>query len=166
MRRRQASQNGKPFLCLAADTSLSGQRVARELDAVIAQRGRPTTIVSDIGTELTGMAILRWSEERRVGWHYIAPGKPQQNAFVENFNGRLRDELLNETLFTTLAQARAALAAWRLDYNTIRPHSGLGGRTPAEAARQTGTQPGSGHARSLVAITAQTGHLTKEGLYP
>ena len=91
---------------------------------------------------------------------------PQQNAFVESFNGRLRDELLNETLFTTLAQARTALAAWRIDYNTVRPHSGLGGRTPAEAARPTETQPGFGHARSLVAITARTGHLTTEGLYP
>jgi putative transposase len=153
-------------LCLVADTSLSGQRVARELDAVIARRGPPAAIVSDNGTELTSMAILRWSEERQVGWHYIAPGKPQQNAFVESFNGRLRDELLNETLFTSLAQARAALAAWRLDYNTIRPHSALGGRTPDEAARETETQQGSGHARSLVAITAQTGHLTTIGLYP
>ena len=82
-------------LCLAADTSLPGARVARELDAVIAVRGRPLTCVSDNGTELTGTAILAWSQERRVGWHYIAPGKPQQNAFVESFIGRLRDECLN-----------------------------------------------------------------------
>ena len=153
-------------LCLVADTSLSGQRVARELDAVIARRGRPAGIVSDNGTELTSMAILRWSEERQVGWHYIAPGKPQQNAFVESFNGRLRDELLNETLFVTLSQARRALAAWQLDYNTIRPHSGLGGLTPAEAAQRTARQPGSGHARTPVAITTQNGHLTDTGLYP
>jgi putative transposase len=153
-------------LCLVADTSLSGQRVARELDAVIARRGRPAGIVSDNGTELTSMAILRWSEERQVGWHYIAPGKPQQNAFVESFNGRLRDELLNETLFITLSQARRALAAWQLDYNTIRPHSGLGGLTPAEAAQRTARQPGSGHARTPVAITTQNGHLTNTGLYP
>jgi len=66
-----------------------------------------------------------------VAWHYIAPGKPQQNGFVESFNGRLRDECLNETLFTTLAQARAVLAAWQHDYNQVPPHSGLGGRTPA-----------------------------------
>jgi putative transposase len=118
-------------LCLAADTSLSGLRVARELDAVVASRGRPLTCVSDNGTELTSMAILAWSQERRIGWHYIAPGKPQQNAFAESFIGRLRDECLNETLFVSLAHARAVLAAWRTDYNTVRPHSGLGNLTPA-----------------------------------
>jgi putative transposase len=122
-------------LCLAADTSLTGQRVARELDAVIAVRGRPRGCVSDNGTELTGTAILRWSQERQVAWHYIAPGKPQQNAFVESFNGRLRDELLNETLFTSLAHARAALAAWRDDYNMVRPHSAIGNQPPAVYAR-------------------------------
>ena len=118
-------------LCLVADTSLSGKRVARELDAVIAVRGRPQQCVSDNGTELTSMAILAWSQERRVEWHYIAPGKPQQNAFAESFIGRLRDECLNETLFTSLAHARAALAEWRHDYNTIRPHSGIGNVPPA-----------------------------------
>lgn len=121
-------------LCLVADTSLSGVRVARELDAVIALRGKPVMVVSDNGTELTSTAILRWSQERRIEWHYIAPGKPTQNAFIESFNGRLRDECLNETLFTSLAHARLVLAAWRRDYNTIRPHSRLGGRTPAEVA--------------------------------
>ena len=85
--------------------------------------------------ELTSMAILRWSQERKVEWHYIAPGKPQQNAFVESFNGRLRDELLNETLFTSLAHAREALAIWKDDYNTVRPHSGLGNLPPAEYAK-------------------------------
>jgi len=118
-------------LALMADTSLSGQRVARELDAIAARRGYPATVVSDNGTELTSVAILRWSQERVVAWHYIAPGKPTQNAFVESFNGRLRDECLNETVFTSLRQARAVLAAWRADYNEVRPHSALGGRTPA-----------------------------------
>jgi putative transposase len=122
-------------LCLVADTSLSGRRVARELDAVIVSRGRPVTIVSDNGTELTSMAILRWSQETSVDWHYIAPGKPTQNAFAESFNGRLRDELLNETLFTSLAHAREALDAWKHDYNTVRPHSGLGNLPPAVYAR-------------------------------
>lgn len=101
----------------------------------MARRGPPLMVVSDNGSELTSMAILRWSQERRVEWHYIAPGKPQQNGFVESFNGRLRDECLNETLFTTLAQARAVLAAWQHDYNQVRPHSGLGGRTPASIRR-------------------------------
>ena len=72
-------------LALVADTSLSGMRVARELDTLIAMRGKPATVVSDNGTELTSMAILRWSQESRIEWHYIAPGKPQQNAFVESF---------------------------------------------------------------------------------
>lgn len=122
-------------LALVADTSLSGLRVARELDALIARRGKPLMIVSDNGTEFTSMAILRWAQGRDVEWHYIAPGKPTQNAFVESFNGRLRDELLNETLFTSLPHAREVLAAWRIDYNTLRPHSGLGNLPPAIYAK-------------------------------
>lgn len=85
-----------------------GRRVAHELDAIIQQRGRLQTIVIDNGTELTSNAILTWADETGVGWHYIAPGKPQQNGFNESFNGRLRDELLNETLFRSLPQARKA----------------------------------------------------------
>jgi putative transposase len=122
-------------LCLVADTSLSGRRVVRELDAVMVSRGRPAICVSDNGTELTSMAILRWSQEASVDWHYIAPGKPTQNAFAESFNGRLRDELLNETLFNSLAHARAALDEWKQDYNNVRPHSGLGNLPPAVYAR-------------------------------
>jgi putative transposase len=121
-------------LALVADTSLSGLRVARELDALIMRRGRPATIVSDNGTELTSMAILKWCQEAGVEWHYIAPGKPTQNAFVESFNGRFRDELLNETLFSSLAQARSAITAWKEDYNNHRPHSALGNVSPAEFA--------------------------------
>lgn len=102
-----------------ADTLLSGLRVARELDAVIAWHGRPAMCVSDNGTELTTMAILRWSQETRIERHYIA-SKPTKNAFIESFSGRLRDELLNETLFISLAHARSALADWKDDYNTIR----------------------------------------------
>jgi len=124
-------------LALVADTSLSGARVGRELDAIVTRRGRPETIVSDNGTELTSMAILQWSQETNIEWHYIAPGKPQQNAFVESFNGRLRDELLNETLFTSLAHARAVLDARKEDYNTVRPHSGLGNLPPADYAKRS-----------------------------
>jgi putative transposase len=148
-------------LALVVDTSLSGARVARELDAIAARRGKPLCVVSDNGTELTSTAILRWSQERGVEWHYIAPGKPTQNAFVESFNGRLRDECLNETLFTSLAQARAILEAWRQDYNTVRPHSKLGGRTPAEIAGQRGW----GHAPNPVAIPSTTSH-ERSGLSP
>ena len=115
-------------LALVPDTSLSGLRVVRELDAVITARGRPAMCVSD---NVTGMAILRWSQSMQVEWHYIAPRKPQQNAFIESFNGRLRDELLNETIFTSLTHVRTALAIWKDDYNTVRPHSALGNLPPA-----------------------------------
>lgn len=121
-------------LALIPDTSISGARVARELDRVIVWRGAPVAITSDNGTELTSNAILTWADERRVAWQYIQPGKPQQNAFSESFNGRLRDELLNETLFRSLAHARLALEAWRDDYNHHRPHGKLGWLTPADYA--------------------------------
>ena len=87
------------------------------------------------GTELTSMAILGWSQETQIEWHYIAPGKPTQNAFIESFNGRLRDELLNETLFTSLADARVTLAEWMTDYNTVRPHSAIGNVPPTVYAK-------------------------------
>lgn len=122
-------------LTLVADTSLSGLRVSRELDAIVAWRGKPISIVSDNGTELTSTAILSWSQETGVEWHYIAPGKPTQNAFIESFNGRLRDELLNETLFASLAHARVALADWMEDYNTVRPHSAIGNVPPTIYAK-------------------------------
>jgi len=119
--------------CLAcvADTSISGLRVARELTMLLARRGRPAMIVSDNGTEFTSTAIFAWAQEQRINWHYIAPGMPMQNGYVESFNGRMRDELLNETLFQSLDQARQVIAAWVTDYNTIRPHSALAYRTPA-----------------------------------
>jgi putative transposase len=121
-------------LALVADTSISGIRVARQLDRLLAEGGKPKTIVSDNGTELTSNAILQWADDHKVNWHYIAPGKPVQNAFVESFIGRLRDEMLNETLFRSLAHIRAVLAAWRADYNTDRPHSRLGWMSPAGCA--------------------------------
>ena len=133
-------------LALVADTSLLGLRVVRELEAVTAGRGRPTMCVSDNGNELTGMAILRWSQERWIEWHYIAPGKPTQNALIESSNGRLRDELLNEMLFTSVAQARDLLDEWRSDYNNIRPHSALGNLTPTEYADRGAPQPQRGGA--------------------
>jgi putative transposase len=103
------------------------------LDLLVAVRGKPL-MVSDNGTELTSTAILRWCQDRGVEWHYIAPGKPTQNAFIESFNGRLRDERLNETLFRSLGHARTVLSAWRDDYNHVRPHGALSGLTPAKAA--------------------------------
>ena len=108
----------------------------RELADLIAERGRPKMIVSDNGTELTSNAVLAWSGDARIEWHYIAPGKPTQNGFVESFNGRMRDELLNETLFFTIGQARAIVARWIDDYNTERPHSSLGYATPVAFAAE------------------------------
>jgi transposase InsO family protein len=122
--------------CLAAipDTSISGKRVARELSALIDRRGKPKMIVSDNGTEFTSNAILSWAKEHQVEWHYIAPGKPMQNGYIESFNGRMRDELLNKSLFIDLDHARQLISAWVTDYNTARPHSSLGYKTPAAYA--------------------------------
>lgn len=118
--------------CLAAipDTSISGKRVARELTTLVARHGRPKLIVSDNGTEFTSNAILSWAKQIGVEWHYIAPGRPMQNGICEAFNGRMRDELLNETLFRDLDHARSAVARWVVDYNDHRPHSALGYLTP------------------------------------
>lgn len=125
-------------LALVADTSLSGSRVARELDAVIAARkAKPNVVVSDNGTEFTSTAMLGWQQATSVDWHYIQPGKPIQNAFVESFNGRLRDECLNETAFRSLGHARQLIAEWHDDYNRCRPHTSLGGLTPAEFASRS-----------------------------
>jgi putative transposase len=151
-------------LTLVADTSLSGARVARELNRLMIERGKPKMVVSDNGSELTSNAILAWADQTRVAWHYIAPGKPMQNAFIESFNGRLRDELLNETLFTSLAQARAALRCWRDDYNGLRPHSQLGWKTPSEFAfaihprRDQALRYPNGSAPAPDALTAQQGN--------
>ena len=133
-------------LGLVADTSISGARVARELDAMVRLYGKPVSIVSDNGTEFTSKAILKWAKDNEVEWHYIDPGKPQQNAFIESFNGSLRDECLNEEIFDSLDDARRKLALWRYDYNNVRPHSSLGNQTPAEARRaveqSVGSAPG------------------------
>ena len=102
-------------LALVPDTSISGIRVTRELDRIVGRRGRPGAIVSDNGTELTSNAVLGWSDEHGVAWEYIQPRKPVQNAFAESFTGRLRDELLNQTLFRSVAHARQILEAWRTD---------------------------------------------------
>jgi putative transposase len=120
----------KESLAAVADTSLSGRRVARELDAIIARRGKPDLIVSDHGTGFTSNAMLAWAQGSRVAWHFIAPGKPMQTGICEAFNGRRRDELLNETIFYDLDYARVALARWTAAYNQKRPHSAIGYLTP------------------------------------
>ena len=141
--------------CLAAipDTSISGRRVARELTALIEQRGKPGIIVSDNGTEFTSNAMLAWAQGNRVTWHFIAPGKPMQNGFCESFNGRMRDELLNESLFFGLDHARAKIATWVDDYNLRRPHSALGYIPPAAYAASliTNAQSRAKPAEALIA---------------
>ena len=130
--------------CLATvvDTSLGGVRVVRELETLGFERSTPRVIVSDNGTELTSCAVLRWATGR-LDWHYIEPGKPVQNAFIESFNSKLRDECLNEHVFLTLAEARETIEAWRHDYNHLRPHGSLGALTPTEfaALKRQETQP-------------------------
>jgi putative transposase len=127
--------------CLATvvDTSLGGVRVVRELERLATERALPQIVVSDNGTELTSGAVLRWATGR-LRWHYIEPGKPVHNAFVESFNSKLRDECLNEHVFLTLAEARKTIEAWRLDYNHCRPHSSLGALTPTEFAALKGQE--------------------------
>ncbi len=140
-------------LGLVADTSLSGARLARELDQLIRLHGQPRSIVSDNGTEMTSRAILEWQNRTGVTWCYIAPGKPTQNAFIESFNGRLRDELLNEEIFQSLADARRKLSRWRYDYNTVRPHSALAGTPPQAARRALEQLEGSAHGALAKPIT-------------
>ena len=122
-------------LAIEVDTSLSGRRVARVLEAIGVRRGFPQTIVMDNGTELTSLVMACWARDRKVRLHFIQPGKPTQNAFIESFNGRFRDECLNEHEFATLAYARSIIESWRLDYNANRPHKALGNRTPEAFAR-------------------------------
>jgi putative transposase len=119
------------------DHSLPGLRVVRTLDAIAAVHGYPDEIVCDNGPEFTGRALDQWAYQHGVRLRFIEPGRPVQNAIVESFNGRVRDECLNQHWFLDLADARRIIAAWRQDYNTRRPHSALGGRTPEEFAKVT-----------------------------
>jgi putative transposase len=119
-------------LAIEVDFSLPGSRVTRALDAIAKVRGYPKVLVLDNGPENTSLAMLRWSIDHGVRLHFIAPGKPVQNAFVESFNARFRDECLNEHEFLTLEEARDIIETWRVDYNTARPHGSLRNQTPQE----------------------------------
>ena len=105
----------------------------------------PPVSSSDNGTEFTSKAILKWANDNGGAWHYIYPGKPQQNGYIESFNGSLRDEFLNEEIFDSLDDARRKLGLWRYYYNHVRPHSSLGNRTPAEARRALELSEASAH---------------------
>jgi len=132
---------GKRSPAIETDTSLPAQRVTRTLDRAAAEAGRyPEWITADNGCELTSMAMLRWAYEHAVQLRFIAPGKPIQNAFIESFNDKLRNECLNEHNFASIDEARQITEAWRRDYNENRPHASLGDRTPNEFALAAITQ--------------------------
>lgn len=156
--------------CLAGipDTSISGHRVARKLTALIERRGRPGMIVSDNGTGLASHAIFARAKNQRIEGYDIMPGKPMQNVYVESFNGKRRDELLNETLFFSLDQAREAVAAWADDDNTERPHSSLADETPAAHAAEAHDNRMASYAPPGLRLpsccsTRPTGHTTGQG---
>ena len=121
-------------IAIEVDRSLPGLRVARVLDRLHAGLGLPQTIVVDNGPEFAGRTLDAWAYASGVTLRFIRPGKPVENAYVESFNGKFRDECLNEHWFISLADAKAVIEAWRVDYNTVRPHSSLAGRTPDQFA--------------------------------
>lgn len=122
------------------DTSIGGFRVARVLDRLSERRGLPESITVDNGPEFAGKTLDEWAYRKGVKLNFIQPGKPVQNAYIESFNGRLRDECLNESWFKTLDEARAIIEDWRIDYNRVRPHSSLDDLTPEEYAKRHKTQ--------------------------
>ncbi len=125
--------------CLAidVDTSIGGRRVAEVLQRLIDARGKPAMLITDNGPEFISRALDAWAYAHGIDLHFIEPGKPNQNAYVESFNGRLRDECLNEHWFMSLGQARETIETWRLDYNAVRPHSALGDFAPQEFEQLT-----------------------------
>ena len=128
-------------LWIEADTSLSGPRVARVLDCVAELRGQPASLLSDNGPEFAGLALERWTHDRQVTHRFITPDKPAQNGHIESFNGKPRDECLNEHEFINLPHARELIETFREDYNQLRPHSSLGDLSPAEFAAQIARAP-------------------------
>jgi len=128
-------------LAIEVDHGLSGERVCRVLDRVAESRPLPKVIVVDNGPEFTSRALDAWAHAHGVQLHFIRPGKPVDNAFVESFNGKFRDECLNEHWFQDLEDARTKIGAWRCDYNEVRPHSALGNRTPIEYVTAVGLAP-------------------------
>jgi transposase InsO family protein len=123
-------------VAIVPEHTIGGDHLTRILDGICSQRGKPTMIRSDNGAEFTGKAMLTWAHRHGISLRLIEPGKPNQNAYVESFNGRLRDECLNEHWFTSLAHARTVIETWRREYNEERPKKSLGGLTPAQYAKQ------------------------------
>jgi putative transposase len=129
--------------CVVIDsaTSIPGARVVRVLDELAEVRGLPEIIVIDNGPEFTSRALDEWAYRRRVRLLFITPGRPIENAYIESFNGKFRDECLNEHWFLSLDEVRATIEQWRIDYNRDRPHSSLGHLTPEEFAAKNRTEP-------------------------
>lgn len=123
-------------LKIEVEYSLNGESVLRALEEIIQKRGKPEMILSDNGTEFTSNKVIRWQKEKKIRWEYIEPGKPYQNGNIESFNGKLRDECLNENWFLNLKEAKRVIEKWKNHYNTERPHGSLGGLTPNELANQ------------------------------
>ena len=123
-------------LAIEVDTSLPGARVVRVLERLVGERGRPRQIRTDNGPEFAGRALDQWCFAKGVEQHFIQPGKPMQNGYIESFNGKFRDECLNENWFLSLSDARQIIERWRRHYNQERPHSALGYRTPEEFAAE------------------------------
>ena len=155
--------NGKRIKCLtvvddftrecldiAVDFGISGQYVTRVLEQIGQFRGLPRAIRTDQGPEFTSRALDRWAYERGIDLKLIAAGKPTQNAYIESFNGKFRDECLNDHYFNNLAHARALIGAWRRDYNEVRPHSSLGRIPPAEFAARYRQRAGDSATREMV----------------
>ena len=147
-------EDGRPFriltvvdqftrecVAIRAKPRLSGHDVADALDLAVRERGKPVSITVDNGSEFAGKVMDAWADARGVHLAFIRPGKPTENAFIESFNGRLRDECLNIELFHTMAEVNGKLAAWRQDYNQHRPHSSLGDLAPAQFAALALTRP-------------------------
>ncbi len=141
-------QWSRESLAIEVDLSLTGERVTRVLERLRTTRGLPLVIQADNGPELRGRVLDQWAYEHGVRLQFIEPGKPIQNAHIESFNARLREECLNEHVFVTLADARSKIEEWRIQYNRERPHSSLGNLTPEEFAAQASTAGSAALART------------------
>ncbi|MGH8673560.1 MAG: IS3 family transposase [Burkholderiales bacterium] len=138
-------------VAIAVDTSITGSRVKAVLERLAETRGLPNSITVDHGPEFEGQVLDAWAYQRQAQLSFIRPGKPNENAYIESFNGKFRDECLNENWFMTMAQARRIIEHWRIEYNTERPHSSLGDLTPQEFAESNLTT-----ARITLSLTADS----------
>jgi putative transposase len=146
---------------IEVDTSLPGARVVRVLERLAETRGLPKEIIVDNGPEMIGKALDQWAWRYGVRLHFIDLGKPTQNAFIESFNGRFRDECLNENWFLDIHDARRIIEAWRIDYNSSRPHSAVGYATPEEFAASH-----QGHAPGEMTTSTTTGTISNQNSQP